>query len=64
MSTALTILIVLALVATLCVLLFGVGQMFRKNHDPRTSNKLMRWRIILQAIAVALILAVLWFTKH
>ncbi len=64
MSTALTILIVLAVVATLVVMLVGVAHMFRKDHDPRRSNKLMRWRIILQAIAVALIFAVLWLTKH
>ena len=64
MNTAFTVLIVLAMAATPVVLLLGVANMFRKGHDPRTSNKLMRWRIILQATAVALILIVLWLTKH
>jgi hypothetical protein len=64
MEGFLTAAIVLALVATLVVLLMGVMNMFRKDHDPRTSNKLMRYRIILQAAAVALIVIVLWLTKH
>jgi hypothetical protein len=64
MEGFLTAAIVLALVATLAVLLMGVMNLFRKDHDPRTSNKLMRYRIILQAAAVALIVIVLWLTKH
>lgn len=64
MDTALAFLIAIAIGATLVVLLIGVFNMLRKGHDPRTSNKLMRWRIILQAIAVALIFIVLWLTKH
>ena len=64
MNTVLTAAIVIALIATLVVLLMGVINLFRKNHDPRTSNKLMRYRIILQATAVALIVIVLWLTKH
>ncbi len=64
MEGFLTAAIVLALVATLVVLLMGVMNLFRKDHDPRTSNKLMRYRIILQATAVALIVIVLWLTKH
>ncbi len=64
MDSFLSAAIVLALGATLVVLLMGVVNLFRKNHDPRTSNKLMRYRIILQATAVALIVIVLWLTKH
>ena len=64
MDTVLTAAIVLALVATLVVLLMGVINLFRKDHDPHTSNKLMRYRVILQATAVALIVIVLWLTKH
>ena len=64
MDTFFTIAIVLALLATLAVLLMGVVNLFRKDHDPRTSNKLMRYRIILQAAAVLLIVIVLWLGKH
>jgi uncharacterized membrane protein YozB (DUF420 family) len=64
MSTALTVLIVLAIGATLVVLLMGVFNLMKKGHDPVKSNKLMRWRVILQAAAVALIFIVLWLTKH
>jgi hypothetical protein len=64
MNGVLVAAIVLALAATLIVLLIGVMNLFRKNHDPRTSNKLMRWRIILQATAVALIMLVFWLSKH
>lgn len=64
MDTFFTVAIVLALLATLAVLLMGVMNLFRKNHDPRTSNKLMRYRIILQAAAVLLIVIVLWLGKH
>jgi FlaG/FlaF family flagellin (archaellin) len=64
MNTVLTIAIVLALIATVAVLLMGVFNLMKKDHDPRVSNKLMRYRIILQATAVALIVIVLWLSKH
>lgn len=38
------------------ILLMGVGN-FARGGDPKTSNKLMRWRIAAQFIAVLLILA-------
>lgn len=37
------------------ILLTGIGN-FGLGGDPKTSNKLMRWRIIAQFIAVALLL--------
>jgi FlaG/FlaF family flagellin (archaellin) len=64
MDTVLTIAIVVALIATVAVLLMGVFNLMKKDHDPRVSNKLMRYRIILQATAVALIVIVLWLSKH
>ncbi|MGD9650666.1 MAG: twin transmembrane helix small protein [Dongiaceae bacterium] len=57
-STAQTIMpfiVVLAMLATATVLAFGVVTLFVKTKGgPRFSNKLMRWRIILQAIALLL----------
>ena len=64
MGTVTTLAIGLALLATLAVLIMGVLNLAKKDHDPRKSNKLMRYRVILQAGAVALIFVVLWLTKH
>jgi hypothetical protein len=53
METLLTILIPIAMLATLAVLGFGVVQMIR-GGDPRRSNKLMRSRVLLQGLALLL----------
>jgi Hypoxia induced protein conserved region len=47
MSTLLTIIIIVFLLAILGVLATGVIQMFR-GSDPRRSNKLMQYRVMLQ----------------
>lgn len=64
MNTAFTVMIGFAALATLAVVFIGVINMSRKGHDPRTSNKLMRWRIILQAVAIALIVIFLLIAKR
>jgi hypothetical protein len=43
------------------VLVRGLYNMLR-GGSPMTSNKLMQLRILLQAIAIALIMATLWLT--
>ena len=49
--------IVIAILAVVAVLMVGLGAFTTGGEFNRKySNKLMRWRIILQAIAVALIL--------
>jgi hypothetical protein len=56
MSAILPILIVIALLATLGVLLFGVITMARGgDFNAKYSNKLMRARVICQFVVVALI---------
>jgi hypothetical protein len=58
MSTAFSHLITIALIAVLAVLLFGFWNMLRGS--PQTSQKLMRWRVILQFVAIIIVvLAVL-----
>jgi hypothetical protein len=58
MGTAFSHLVPLALIAVLTVLLFGFWSMLRGS--PQTSQKLMRWRVILQFVAIIIIvLAVL-----
>jgi len=62
MKTFLTILLVLALVAVAGVLLMGVVGMLR-GGDPQRSNKLMRWRVGLQAIALAIVALLMLMLK-
>jgi Hypoxia induced protein conserved region len=54
MKTFLTVLIVLLMFATLGVLIAGMVGLVRGGGDPRRSNKLMRWRVILQGAALLL----------
>jgi len=55
MKTFLIILVALAMLATLGVLFAGLIGMARSSSDPMRSNALMRWRIILQGVALALV---------
>lgn len=58
MSAIVPVLLVIALVAIVGVLLSGVFVMARGGETSRRySNRLMRWRVILQALAVLLLLA-------
>tara|TARA_A100001011_G_scaffold314893_1_gene333304 strand:- start:486 stop:626 length:141 start_codon:yes stop_codon:yes gene_type:complete len=44
--------------------MFGIGSFAKGgNFSKKYSNKLMRWRIIAQAIAVLLIIAFVYFKK-
>lgn len=64
MSYILPILVVTAMLAALGVLLMGVVGMARRgNTASLKSNKLMQWRVILQAIALVLF-AIMMMTRH
>jgi threonine/homoserine/homoserine lactone efflux protein len=54
MRTFLTILVGLAMLAVLGTLFAGMIGLVRGNGDPMRSNRLMRWRVILQGVALAL----------
>lgn len=55
-------LIVLAVLAVLAILVTGIGGFARGGEFNRKhGNRLMRWRIAAQAIAIALILLFLWW---
>jgi hypothetical protein len=54
MKTVLTVLIALLMLATLGVLIAGMVGLVRGGGDPRRSNKLMQWRVILQGAAILL----------
>ena len=59
MRAILMILLALDMLAVVGVMLAGVLGMADPERDPRTSNKLMRWRVILQAVAIALVVALM-----
>ena len=61
MITFLTVLVALAMLATLGVLLAGILGIAR--GDPARSNRLMRWRIILQGVALLLFMLLLSLLK-
>ncbi len=48
--------VALLMLATLGVLFAGLVSVVRGGGDPARSNRLMRWRIILQAAALLLFL--------
>ena len=51
--------IALAMLAVLAILATGIGGFARGGEfNRRNGNRLMRWRIIAQAVSIALILAV------
>lgn len=58
-------LIFAALAAVTLVLAAGIYALFRGGDYGRSwSNKLMRLRILTQAIAVAVLVAAVWFRSH
>ncbi|MBK0399373.1 twin transmembrane helix small protein [Limibaculum sp. M0105] len=53
-----------ACLATLAVLLIGIGGFGSGKASPRFSNRMMRYRVIAQAIAIVLLLMMVWFAKQ
>ena len=63
MAGFLTFFIPIAMLATAGVLFAGIFGLMRGGEFNRTySNVLMRWRIGLQAVAVALVMLALWLS--
>jgi hypothetical protein len=54
MKTFLEILVGVAMLGTVGVLLAGVFGLVRGGGDPARSNALMRWRVVLQGVALLL----------
>jgi hypothetical protein len=60
MSTFLThILLPIALAAVALVLLLGLLNMMR-GGSPNTSQRLMRWRVLLQFVAIVVAMIAVW----
>lgn len=62
MATVFNVLAVLVMVAVVIVLVRGLINMMRGGSG-MTSNKLMQARVLLQAVALALILLAVYFTR-
>ena len=56
----LDLLVMLAVGAVFVVLLAGLWNMMRGGSS-NTSQKLMRWRVILQFLAVVIIMVAIWY---
>ena len=54
MKTFLTILVGLLMLGTVGVLFAGLFGLIRGGGDPARSNRLMRWRVLLQGAALLL----------
>jgi hypothetical protein len=52
-------LVPLALTAVAVILLFGFLN-FARGGSPHTSQKLMRWRVLLQFVALVIIMITIW----
>ena len=64
MSSTLLIMAIMLCLLVLIVLMLGIGSFLRGGEiSKKYSNKLMRIRIIAQAIAVLLIIAFVYFDK-
>ncbi|AZO27702.1 MULTISPECIES: twin transmembrane helix small protein [Mesorhizobium] len=62
MATTFKILALVVMAAVVVVLIRGLVNMMRGGSGV-TSNKLMQARVLLQAVALALILLAVWFTR-
>ncbi|MCB1377964.1 MAG: twin transmembrane helix small protein [Alphaproteobacteria bacterium] len=51
-----------AVAAVIIVLLAGLWNMMR-GGSPNRSQSLMRWRVILQFVAILVLMASLWWTQ-
>jgi hypothetical protein len=56
------VIIPIALIAVTVVLVLGLINMMR-GGDPNRSQQLMRWRVMLQFVAVVIVMASLWFAR-
>ena len=65
MSSIFLILAIVTCLIVLIILMFGIGSFAKGgNFGRKYSNKLMRWRIIAQAVAVLLIIVFVYFEKR
>jgi hypothetical protein len=59
MRGVLLLLLAVDMLAVVGVMMAGVLGLTNPGRNPRTSNRLMRWRVGLQAVAVLLVVALM-----
>ncbi|TCZ57786.1 twin transmembrane helix small protein [Roseicella aquatilis] len=64
MKTLLTLLTGLAMLATFGVMLAGMLGLAKSDATGSRSNRLMRWRVVLQGITLALFALLLLASRH
>ncbi|MDO9708171.1 twin transmembrane helix small protein [Paracraurococcus lichenis] len=64
MTTLLTILVGIGMLATVGVLLAGMLGITRSDGTGTRSNTLMRWRVVLQGVTLALFALLLLLSRH
>lgn len=65
MESLFRILIPAALIAVAAVLALGIYALFRGGDFGRSySNKLMRLRVVVQAAAIVILVAAMWWRSH
>jgi len=63
--TILNILTILAMLATLVTLGYGIIEMMNpQTNSPQKRNKIMRWRIFFQALALFFLAMLLLYSRH
>jgi hypothetical protein len=63
MKTLLMVLLVIAMLATLGVLFAGMLGFVRDDGNGERANRLMRWRVMLQGIALGLFLLLMLVSR-
>ena len=64
LSDPLFIIVAIAVLAVLAILMFGIGGFARGgDFNRKHANKVMRWRIIAQAVAIVLVLLFVWIRR-
>ena len=62
MGTVFDILVILAIIAVAITLAFGIRSLYLTGPEARSrSNRLMRLRVALQALAIVLLVAGMWW---
>ncbi|SFO61188.1 Hypoxia induced protein conserved region [Cohaesibacter marisflavi] len=62
MSSILSALIPVSLLAVALILVVGLVNMMR-GSNPNRSQRLMRWRVLLQLLAIVIVMASLYFLQ-
>lgn len=63
MHAAMIKLTTVALIAVFVVLLFGLWNMMRRGSNPNLSQKLMRWRVGLQFVAIIIAMITVYLAR-